>query len=82
MKVDWLLGTIHVTVPDVWPCSNDTISTPLLSLMRNGCPAQLRVKVTVLPALKLNAGFVVAPVELNRYAVAPLLVTVISYVCP
>ena len=83
MKFASLLGTIHVTVPDVWPCSNDAISTPLLSLIQNGCPVQLRVKVTVLPALNLSVGFKVEPEELKRYPNVRLLVTLIEYeLCP
>ena len=54
---------------------------PVLSLMWKGWPAQLRVNMIVLPAGKLKAGFRVAPVVLNKYAEAPLLVTVSEYVC-
>jgi len=78
-----MLGTIHVTVPDVWPCTKDEILTPLLSLIQNGCPEQLRVKVTVLPALNLSVGFKVGPEELKRYPNERLLVTLIEYeLCP
>jgi len=78
-----MLGTIHVTVPDVWPCTKDEILTPLLSLIQNGCPVQLRVKVTVLPALNLSVGFKVEPEELKRYPKVRLLVTLIEYeLCP